>query len=168
MHAGTVEVHSAGVGQGSEFVLRLPLLAELPPTPRGSAEVRKAEAVPRRLLVVDDNRDAAESLATLLNLGGHEVHLAYDGLEAVEASERVRPDVVLLDIGMPKLNGYEAARRIREQPWGKSIVLVAVTGWGQEDDRRKSSEAGFDAHLTKPADPADLEKVLAGQRPLPG
>ena len=99
----------------------------------------------RRILVVDDNRDSAESLAMLLKLTGNETHIAHDGLEAVEAAARFRPDVILLDIGLPKMNGYEAARRIREQPWGKNMVLVALTGWGQEEDRQKSKDAGFDA-----------------------
>jgi CheY-like chemotaxis protein len=116
----------------------------------------------RRILVVDDNRDSAESLAMLLKLTRNETHTAYDGLEAVEAAATFNPDVVLLDIGLPKLNGYEACRRIREQPWGKSMVLVALTGWGQEEDRQKSRDAGFDGHLVKPADPAALEKLLAG------
>ncbi len=115
----------------------------------------------RRILVVDDNRDAAESLATLLTLSGHETHVAYDGQEALAAAATLRPAVVLLDIGLPKLNGYEAARQMREQPWGKRMVLVALTGWGQQEDRRKSAEAGFDAHMVKPVDLDALAKVLA-------
>ena len=101
------------------------------------------------------------SLAMLLQLTGHETHTAYDGLEAVEAAATFQPDVVLLDIGLPKLNGYEAARRIREQPWGKKMALVALTGWGQEEDRRRSEEAGFDAHMVKPVEPEALMKLLA-------
>ena len=97
----------------------------------------------------------------VLGLTGNEMHLAYDGLEAVEAAARIKPDLVLLDIGLPRLNGYEACRRIREQPWGKNLVVVALTGWGQEEDRRQSAEAGFDAHMVKPLAPADLEKLLA-------
>jgi len=108
--------------------------------------------------VVDDNGDSAESLAVLLQINGHETHTAHDGLEAVEAAEQLRPDVVLLDIGLPRLNGYDAARRIREQPWG--MVLVAVTGWGQEEDRHKSRDAGFDAHIVKPVDHGALMKLL--------
>ena len=114
-----------------------------------------------RILVVDDNRDSAGSLAMLLRLTGNEVHTAHDGLEAVEAAEVFRPDVVLLDIGLPKLNGYEAGRRIREQQ-GKGVVLIALTGWGQEEDRRRSKEAGFDYHMTKPVELDDLQKLLAG------
>ena len=113
---------------------------------------------------VDDNRDAATSLAELLEFTGHETRVAHDGLEAVQTAENFRPDVVLLDIGLPKLNGFEAARMIRQQPWGKDMMLVALTGWGQEEDRRMSSAAGFDAHLVKPADPVALTELLARMR----
>jgi CheY-like chemotaxis protein len=118
-----------------------------------------------RVLVVDDNRDSAISLAMLLKLTGNETQTAHDGMEAVEAAAAFLPDVVLLDIGLPKLNGYEAARKIRDQPWGQRMILVALTGWGQDEDRRKSSEAGFDAHLVKPVDHAALNKLLADLRP---
>src|SRR5262249_51380280 len=119
----------------------------------------------RRFLVVDDNTDAASSLAKLLEITGNETYTAHDGLEAVEAAEEFRPDVVLLDIGLPKMNGYDACRRIREQPWGKGMLLVACTGWGQVDDRRKSQEVGFDHHLIKPVDYAILTKLLAEKQP---
>jgi PAS domain S-box-containing protein len=158
MHGGTVDAYSAGVGHGSEFVVRLPITAEAP-TPQPVDE--RTTTAAHRILVVDDSRDAAESLAMLLDLTGNETHTAHDGLEAVETAARVRPDLVLLDIGLPKINGYEAARRIREQPWGKSMVLVALTGWGQDEDRQKSREAGFDGHMVKPIDPAALNKLLA-------
>ena len=158
MHGGTVEAHSAGVGHGSEFVVRLPITAEAP-TPQPVDE--RTTTAAHRILVVDDSRDAAESLAMLLELTGNETYTAHDGLEAVETAARVRPDLVLLDIGLPKINGYEAARRIREQPWGKSLVLVALTGWGQDEDRQKSREAGFDGHMVKPIDPEALTKLLA-------
>ena len=162
MHGGTVEARSAGVGQGSEFVVRLPLLSgPLPALPREPAVVQPVSTVPRRILVVDDNRDSADSLAMLLKLTGHDVHTAHDGLEAVEAAATLQPDVILLDIGMPRLNGYEAARRIREQQRHKGLTLVALTGWGQEEDRRRSEEAGFDSHLVKPVDLAALTKLLA-------
>ena len=115
-----------------------------------------------RILVVDDNRDGADSLAMLLRIMGNDTRTAYDGQEGVEVAGEFRPDVVLLDIGLPKLNGYEACRRIREQPWGKSVVLIALTGWGQEEDRRRSHEAGFDHHMVKPVDPQELMKLLAG------
>jgi CheY-like chemotaxis protein len=118
-------------------------------------------AVLRRILVVDDNRDSADSLAMLLKLSGHEVRVAHDGLKAVEAAATFQPDVILLDIGLPGLNGYEAARRIREQQRDKDLILVALTGWGQEEDRRRSEEAGFHAHIVKPVDFAALTRLLA-------
>ena len=163
MHGGTVEARSAGTGQGSEFVVRLPTAAEAPPPGPAATTAATAEptaAAPRRILVVDDHRDSAESLAMLLELHGHEAHQAHDGPEAVEAATRLRPDVILLDIGLPTLNGYETARRIRERLEGKRLLLVALTGWGQEEDRRRSEEAGFDAHLVKPVDYRALAKVL--------
>jgi DNA-binding response OmpR family regulator len=113
-----------------------------------------------RILVVDDNRDSADSLAMMLRIMGNEIRTAYDGEEAVAAAGEFRPDVVLLDIGLPKLNGYEACRHIREQPWSKSVVLIAMTGWGQEEDRRRSQEAGFDKHMVKPVDPQALMNLL--------
>jgi CheY-like chemotaxis protein len=113
---------------------------------------------------VDDNVDVADSLARLLRLMGSEVRTAHDGLEGVEAAAAYRPDLILLDIGMPRLNGYDACRRIREQPWGKGIRIVAVTGWGQDEDKRHSQEAGFDRHLVKPVRPVVLEKLLAELR----
>jgi len=168
LHDGTVEVHSAGVDQGSEFAVRLPILVETPkPLPEPTANEPTTTTTGYRILVVDDNRDSATSLATLLNLTGNKTHTAYDGLEAVEAAATFRPDVILLDIGLPKLNGYEACRKIREQPWSKDIVIVALTGWGQDEDRRKSQEVGFNGHLVKPADHAVLMKLLAELRPTP-
>jgi PAS domain S-box-containing protein len=161
MHGGTVEVHSDGLGHGSEFVVRLPALEEAsPPRPRPAAG-KAAPAPGHRILIVDDNEDGAESLAMMLQLGGHETHTAHDGLDAVAAAERLRPHAVLLDIGLPGLNGYEVCRRIRENPWGKDLVLVAVTGWGQEADRARSRDAGFDAHIVKPVDPEALMKLLS-------
>jgi CheY-like chemotaxis protein len=159
MHDGTISAHSEGQGRGSEFVVRLPILIETPKaeTPKPTAE---PTALPRRILVVDDNTDAASSLSLLLKITGNETHIANDGLEAVEAAEKFRPDVVLLDIGLPKLNGYDACRCIREQPWGQNMVIVALTGWGQDEDRRRSKDAGFDGHLIKPVDYAALMKLL--------
>ena len=116
----------------------------------------------RRILVVDDNVDAADSLGMVLELLGNEVRTAHDGEAGVEAAGGFRPDVVLMDIGMPRLNGYEAARRMREQSWGEGLFLVALTGWGQDEDRRRSASAGFDHHLVKPVAPATLAKLLAG------
>ena len=161
MHGGTVEARSAGIGRGSEFVVRLPNLAETPkPQPRPTV-CEPTSTTSHRILVVDDNRDSAESLATLLQMRGNETHTAYDGLEAVQAAAALRPDVVLLDLGLPKLNGYEAARRIREQPQGNGIVLIALTGWGQDEDRQRSREAGFNGHLVKPVNHSALMKLLA-------
>ena len=161
MHGGAVEARSAGLGQGSEFVVRLPTVAEAPkPGPRPTKGAT-ARPVRRRVLIVDDNQDGAESLAVLLQLGGHETHTAHDGQQAIEDAERLRPDIVLLDIGLPRLNGYEVCRRIREQPWGKELSMVAVTGWGQQEDRRRSQEAGFDTHIVKPVEPEALMDLLA-------
>ncbi|HEY2294650.1 MAG TPA: ATP-binding protein [Thermoanaerobaculia bacterium] len=161
MHGGTVEARSPGPGQGSEFVVRLPLLQDAAAEGRPeSGEEKNGAPVRRRILVADDNADAAESLATLLALYGNEVRTARDGLEAVAAAAELRPDVILLDIGMPRLNGYDACRRIREQPWGRDAVIIALTGWGQEDDKRRSLEAGFDHHLVKPVEPAALVGLL--------
>jgi CheY-like chemotaxis protein len=115
----------------------------------------------RRILVVDDNMDAAESLAAVLAINGHETRMAHDGVQAVEEAQAFKPDVVFLDIGMPTVDGHETARRIRREPWGQAMVLVALTGWGQTEDRRRSKEAGFDHHLVKPADPTVVEKLIS-------
>ncbi len=170
LHGGRVEAHSAGAGRGSEFTVRLPAV-EAPgqARPEPGADGEKPGAGPKyRILVADDLRDSVDSLALMLRLAGHDVQTAHDGLEAVQAAATSRPDVVLLDIGMPRMNGYEAARHIRQQPWGKDLVLVAVTGWGQEEDRRRTFEAGFNRHLTKPVEPAVLEKLLAELGPGTG
>lgn len=162
MHGGTVEAHSEGLGRGSEFLVRLPTLAPFaagaPQTADGSAAARTTR---KRLLVADDNQDAAASLGMLLELQGNEVRIVHDGQAAVEAAAEFRPHVILLDIGMPRLNGYDACRQIREQAWNSEVILIALTGWGQEEDRRRSLEAGFDYHLVKPVEPAELEKLLA-------
>jgi PAS domain S-box-containing protein len=162
LHGGTVEAHSEGLGQGSEFVVRLPM-TEAPVTAGRHPAGEKTLAGSRpmcRILVADDNRDSADGLGTLLELKGFEVITAHDGLGAVQSAATFRPDVALLDIGMPGLNGYEAALRIRQTPWGKNMVLIAITGWGQEEDKQRAKEAGFDHHLTKPVDTADLERLL--------
>jgi PAS domain S-box-containing protein len=160
MHGGTVEATSPGIGHGSEFVVRLPIVAEAPTAP-ALPPMPQPVARTLRILVVDDNHDSADMLATLLKFSGHETHIAHDGLAAVEEADRLDPDVIVLDIGLPGVNGYEAARRIREQehPDGRPL-LVALTGWGQDEDRRRSEEAGFDAHLVKPVDVAALRKLL--------
>ena len=149
LHGGAVEARSAGIGQGSEFAIRLPLYAGPPTKPQEHSVAQLVSTITRRILVVDDSRDSARSLAMLLKMSGHDVHIAYDGLEAVEAAAKLQPDVILLDIGMPRLNGYEAARRIRERQRHKNLTLVALTGWGQDEDRRRSEDAGFDSHLVK-------------------
>jgi CheY-like chemotaxis protein len=161
MHDGTAEAHSDGLGHGSEFVVRLPTVEAAQATSAGPPVKETAIPTVRRILIVDDNRDAAESLAMLLKLHGHQTHIAHDGLEAVETAAQVRPDLILLDIGLPKVNGYEAARRIRKLPGGLDVVLVALTGWGQDEDRRKSREAGFDGHMIKPVEPEGLTRLLA-------
>jgi two-component system CheB/CheR fusion protein len=168
LHGGSVEARSGGPGKGSEFLVRLPVTqapVEGPPTPSGPGE-KTNNGRGRRILVVDDNRDAAESLALVLRLLGHEIQTALEGLEALQKAASFHPDVVLLDIGMPRMNGYEVARHIRQQPWGGKIAVIALTGWGQEEDKRRSREAGFDHHLTKPVDPMLLENLLADLAPV--
>lgn len=164
MHGGTVEARSDGLGKGSEFIVRLPVIAtkdsqssriEAGTVAAAGSDLR------RRILVVDDNVDSAQSMAMMLELSGHQVAMAYDGVEAIQLAEEFLPDVAFLDLGMPRLNGYEAARTIREKAWGRQILLVALTGWGQEDDKRRTREAGFNAHIVKPIDFAALEELLA-------
>lgn len=164
MHGGTVRAESTGLGTGSTFTVRLPVLSSegsLPEFPESQESETGAGGPRRRFLVVDDNLDAVNSLALLLRLFGHEVQIAHNGLEALEVAERFRPEVVLMDVGMPVLNGHEATRRIRAEPWGRDILILALTGWGQDSDKLLSKEAGCDAHLVKPILWPDLEKVLA-------
>ena len=167
MHGGSVEAHSAGQGRGSEFVVRLPIFIEQPEGRSSGLPAEQLTATNHRILVVDDNRDAAASLALLLKISGNETQTAYDGLEAIDVAASFRPDVVLLDIGLPKLSGYEVCRRIRQQAWGKDMVLVALTGWAQEDDRRQSKAAGFDHHMVKPVDFTILMNLLAEVKATP-
>jgi PAS domain S-box-containing protein len=165
MHGGSVEAHSDGLNEGSEFIVRLPAVVGLlrePPPKDGSGRPAGAK---RRILVVDDNENAAKVLGMLLTALGNDVRTAFDGFTAIELAESFLPEIILLDIGMPKLNGYETARRIREQPWGKNMVLAALTGWGQEEDKRRTREAGFDHHFVKPLEPATLQKLLAEYEP---
>jgi PAS domain S-box-containing protein len=168
MHGGRVEVVSEGPGQGSEFTIRLPLEKSLPEPPL-PAEPRlpdpRTALAQRRILVVDDNRDAADSLSLFLKFMGAAVHVAYDGVSALESLPAFRPEIVLLDVGMPMLDGFEVARRMRQLPEGQNILLVAVTGWGQEEDRRRTADAGFDQHLVKPVDPVMLQNLLAAFDP---
>ncbi|HKP82754.1 MAG TPA: PAS domain S-box protein [Pyrinomonadaceae bacterium] len=159
MHGGSIEARSAGEGQGSEFIVRLPILSK--PGVLCEPETAVESSSERRILIVDDNRDSADSLAMLLEITGNKTYLAHDGVEALEAAEKYRPEVVLLDIGLPRLDGHEVCRRIREKSWSKNIVIIALTGWGQEDDRRKSEEAGFNGHLVKPVDYDKLLELLS-------
>lgn len=164
MHGGSITATSGGDGMGSRFAVRLPAALNGPTDmPHQHNHAAKAQAQPeqRRILVVDDNRDGAFSLAEMLDMMGHKTQTAFDGEQAVSMAETFQPDIVLMDIGMPKLNGYEACRLIRAQPWGKSVIIVAQTGWGQDDDKRKAQEAGFDFHIVKPIDCAALDKILA-------
>jgi CheY-like chemotaxis protein len=162
LHGGTVAAHSGGLGHGSEFSVRLPssLETQLPPKPVPDNSPPGEAAVPRRVLIADDNRDGAEIMAMLLTHSGFEVQLAHTGPEALAVAHQQKPHFAVLDIGMPGMSGYEVARGIRSQSWGASVVLIAVTGWGQEDDKRKAKEAGFDHHLTKPIDPGALEHLM--------
>jgi two-component system, chemotaxis family, CheB/CheR fusion protein len=160
LHGGTIEARSDGIGHGSEFVVRMPVVVAAV-RPGAPAPEPRPDTPPLRILVADDNADAVESLALLLRLAGHDVHAVYDGEAATSAAAKLRPQVVLLDIGMPGANGYEVARRIREQPWGRRVLLVALTGWGQDADRQRAEQAGFDAHLVKPVPPDALERLLA-------
>ena len=161
MHGGTVEASSPGAGKGTEFIVRLPVLTELSQAQTAARQDETPTARGRRILVVDDNPDSAATLAMLLETAGNTTQQAHNGLEALEAAEKFRPDVILLDIGLPKLNGFEVCRRMRAEPWGRNITIVAVSGWGQDDDRRKSREAGFDHHMVKPVDYNTLLRLLA-------
>jgi PAS domain S-box-containing protein len=163
MHGGTVKAHSAGVGKGSTFTVSLPIILT-PPEPsvdETPTADRPANGAIRRVLVVDDSEDGARSMARVLKLRGHDVRLAYDGQSAVDAASEFRPDLILMDVGMPGLNGYEATRQIREQAWARSTIVIALTGWGQEADRQLSREAGCDAHLVKPVSLVDLEQLVS-------
>ncbi|HVW38838.1 MAG TPA: ATP-binding protein [Pirellulales bacterium] len=171
LHGGTVEVHSEGRGQGSEFIVRIPLAepldAEAAPT---APETPHAMATPgkppqRRVLVVDDNSDSATTLGKMLEIMGSEVRLAHDGLQAVDVASSFQPEIIFMDLGMPNLNGYDATRRIRTMPWGREITIVALTGWGQQEDVQQSIEAGCTTHVVKPIDFAVLGKLMSGMMP---
>jgi PAS domain S-box-containing protein len=166
LHQGSVRAESQGVGQGSRFIVRLPGISfgaarvlQLEPA-ADAAEAEAAAAPGYRILVADDNRDAAESLAMLLKMSGYEVRTAEDGEAALRTSEQFLPHAAFIDIGMPRLNGYEVAKRMRPEPWGAGIRLIALTGWGQDENKRQAFESGFDHHLTKPVDPTDLDRLL--------
>ena len=168
MHGGSIEARSDGEGQGSEFIVRLPILNRPVVAEESSSRLASDPQAQRRVLIVDDNLDSAESLAMLLEITGNKTYMAHDGLEALEQIEKYRPEVVLLDIGLPRVDGHEVCRRVREKSWGKDIVVIALTGWGQEDDRRKSEEAGFNGHLVKPVDYDKLLELLAALTTNPG
>ncbi len=161
MHGGTIEVHSDGADRGSRFDVWLPVADNVGESANGGAPLERSRAVERRrVLVVDDNRDAAQALAEWMELQGHESRCAYDGDEALIEASRFRPQLVLLDIGLPKMTGYDVARRIRSEPWGEGMVLAAVSGWGSDADRAEAARAGFDRHLTKPPQPESLRALL--------
>ena len=162
MHGGTVRATSPGLGRGSEFVVRLPALAEPAPdrAARRAENGEPAAAPRRRVLVVDDNVDSAESLVTLLQMGGHDVRMAHDGPSALALAREHHPELVLLDIGLPAMSGYEVAQLMRPQAGLERTVIVALTGFGQDEDRRRSAEAGFDHHLVKPVDVQQLWQLL--------
>src|SRR5262249_2551659 len=162
MHGGIISVESAGAGAGCTFTVRLPLAqGEVAASTPQAQDEANGSARRHRVLIVDDNTDAAETLRLLMKtLGGGEVHTASNGPDALKAAATLHPDVVLLDLGMPGMDGYELARRMRAESWGKRALLVALTGWGQDQHRRRSQEAGFDRHMIKPADAEALRSVL--------
>ncbi len=166
LHGGRIEVRSDGLGRGSEFIVSLPLtlVADAPADSPDKKQWGLSPQAARRLLIADDNVDGAQTLGMFLELDSHEVHIAYTGEEAFALAARMRPDIAILDIGMPDLNGYELARRIRHEAWGNNMLLIAVTGWGQESDKRQSRLAGFDHHLTKPVDPSQLTALFSERR----
>jgi CheY-like chemotaxis protein len=168
MHGGAVNAHYVDDGV-AEFEVCLPIASpdfaksrKAGPQP-ASAETTQPRSTPQRILIADDNADSAESMGMLLRLMGNDVRIASDGLDAVEQAAAFQPDIVLMDIGMPRLDGYEAARRIRNQAWSRDTLLVAVTGWGPSDSSEQATAAGFDCHFTKPLDPAELRRLVSGR-----
>ncbi len=164
LHGGTINAQSEGPGKGSEFVVRLPM-ADSTGSTKSPHVASSVDLSKRRILVVDDNRDSADTLTALLRIKGNDVRIARDGLDAVEIAAEFVPEIILMDVGMPKLNGYEATRHIRQMPWGKDVFIVALSGWGQTGDVRQSAEAGCSAHVVKPADFAALEQLLVNRKP---
>ena len=163
LHGGNLDAASDGVGKGSEFTIRLPLSEARARSTEISQPAKSVESqsLLHTILVVDDNVDSAESLSLLMEFAGHETFMAHDGRDAIAKAGTLKPDVILLDIGLPVVDGYGVCRSIRSEPWGKDVLIIALTGWGQDEDRQKSKDAGFDAHMVKPVDPADLLKLLA-------
>jgi two-component system CheB/CheR fusion protein len=166
LHGGRIAAYSGGLGHGSEFVVSLPqsLIVEKPQAAPAAQNSSLNPLVARRVLIADDNKDAADTLGMFLELSGHEVHIAHSGVQALELAGRLRPDVAVLDIGMPNFDGYEVAKRIRLEPWGAGVTLIALTGWGQVSDKQRAKEAGFDLHFTKPVDPEKLESFFASNQ----
>jgi len=170
LHGGSIEARSEGAGRGSEFVVHLPLVHQAGGAVRESdteAPVDVPSRVSRRVLLVDDNADAAQTLATMLILHGMDVRVAFGGKEGLRVAEEWHPEAAVVDIGMPHFNGYELCRRIREQPWGEHVLLIACTGWGQTEDRQRARAAGFDAHLVKPIQPDDLLRYISSTTERP-
>ncbi len=165
-HGGRITAESGGEGRGSRFVVRLPV-APADAAAVAAVDHTSPDSPRRRVLVVDDNADAATSLSLMLESMGHETRTAQDGRDALAVAAGFRPELVLMDIGMPILNGYDACRQLREQPWGRDITIVACTGWGQEEDRQRSKDAGFDQHMVKPPNPSTLAHLIAAL-PSPG
>jgi len=173
LHGGSVEARSEGLGHGSEFVVRLPLAQAEPPAPATVAKTQpSAPQARRRVLIVDDNRDAADTLAEVMEMLGYEVGTAYDGVEGVARAETMRPDAAVLDLGMPRLDGFGACRALRQTEWGRGMAVLALSGWGQAADTQRAVEAGFDGHLVKPVSPDALmekiEETLAKRAARPG
>jgi CheY-like chemotaxis protein len=168
LQGGTVEARSEGPGRGSVFAVRLPLVPTPAADARRTLELSAPVPVPRRILLIEDNEDAREMLRVQLTVAGHDVHEASEGLTGVDLAASLAPDVALVDVGLPGIDGYEVARRIRAGKGGKSIILIAFTGYGQAEDRLRALEAGFDAHLTKPISPEQLASVLSETRRIPG
>jgi CheY-like chemotaxis protein len=165
MHGGSIHVHSDGPGCGSEFAVRLPIRVESSPGRPQMIDANISSSCKLRILIVDDNKDGARMLSLLLQRMGNEICVAHDGLEGLESARDFGPDVVLLDIGLPTLDGYEVAKRIRAEPCGQTAVLIAVTGWAREEDRQRTKEAGFNHYLLKPVEPSLLQKLLATVKP---
>ncbi|HEU4780713.1 MAG TPA: response regulator, partial [Steroidobacteraceae bacterium] len=164
LHGGTIEARSEGLGKGSEFVVRIPRRSVASTVPDTNAAV-EVPARKRRVLIADDNCDAAESLAMLLEIEGHAVTVVHDGQKALASIEAAPPDIALLDIGMPQMDGYEVARQVRGDTRGRNVFLIAVTGWGQEQDKARAMAAGFDLHFTKPVEPNQLIELLDAEMP---
>ena len=160
MHLGKVEAKSAGIRQGSEFTVRLPLLISKPPNESTPSKAAEQSAVASRILIIDDNVDSADSLAMMLRMSDHDVQTVYSGQSALAAAIEYEPSIVLLDIGLPEVDGYEIARQLRQRPEFKAVWLIAITGYGQDADLQRSRDAGFDHHLVKPVDPQKLEELL--------